>query len=118
MLAQHLLQMLMMVMRKAFFPHHHPSSRDHSPPANEDEKMPDDEDEEMLFPPDRRSTAQPTDYHKLANPWGKSQKQGASSRKAFSMRALKVNLNSRDPQSYEEALASPEKNHWQKAIEE
>lgn len=78
--------------------------------------MPTDNDEEMLSPPEstrpRRSTAEPTDYHKLALAWEKVvKKRNQALGKLFScvpLRALKVNLNSGDPQSNEEALASPD----------
>lgn len=78
--------------------------------------MPTHKDEEMLFPPvstrPRRSTAEPTDYHKLAFAWEKVVKtRNQALGKLFScvqQCALKVNLNSGDPRSYDEALASPD----------
>ena len=53
------------------------------------------------------------------NPQGDAvENPSSSSRKSFSVRALKVILKSRDPQSDEELLAFPDREHWQQATEE
>lgn len=49
---------------------------------------------------------------------GENRKDSTCFRKAFSIRALKVNGKFGDPQSDEEALAYPDREHWQKAMEE
>lgn len=83
-----------------------PTTRDPTPLPSTRKPIPSSDKDEETVPPQelarpQRSTAQPTIYRQLANPWGKAPREARNpptiSRKAFSVRALKLNLKSEDP---------------------
>ena len=72
----------------------------------------------------KRSTAKPTDYAQLNNPWNsrlRDDNQAEAStepKRGFAVRACKMNVESNTLQNYQEVLQCAEKDQWVEAMKE